>query len=101
MALAESAIKGKIGCTVKINSEHSRVDGILFSEAPSRVIASVKRSRLDQLVQAVVEHEVEMRIIGHVGGDRLVIEDDGSEIIRMTVGDAARRWGEAIEWFMK
>ena len=101
VTLAESAIKGQIGCTVKVNSEHSRVDGILFSEAPTRVIASVKRSHLGQLVRVVVEHEVEMRIIGHVGGDRLVIEDDGSEVIRMRVGDAARRWGEAIEWFMK
>ncbi len=101
VALAESAIKGKIGCTVKINSGDSRVDGILFSEAPTRVVATVRRTHLDQLVQLVVEHEAETRIIGHVGGDKLIIDDNGSEIIRMTVADADRRWSEAIERYMQ
>jgi len=100
VTLAESAIKGNIGCTVKINSEDARVEGILFSEAPSRVVASVKRTHLDQLVQLVVEQGVEMRIIGHVGGDRLVIEDDGVDIVRMTIDEAARLWGEALGCLM-
>lgn len=100
VTLAESAIKGNIGCRIKINSEDARVDGVLFSEAPGRVVASIKRASLDDLVNIVVEKEVEMRIIGKVGGDKIIIED-GTEVVRMTVQDAARRWGEAIECFMK
>ncbi len=100
VTLAESAIKGNMGCRVKINSEDTRVDGVLFSEAPGRVVASIKRTDLDNVVQIVVEKQVEMRIIGKVGGDKIIIED-GTEVVRMTVPDAARRWGEAIECFMK
>lgn len=100
VTLAESAIKGNIGCRVKINSEDTQVEGVLFSESPGRVVASIKRADLDNLVHLVVEKEVEMRIIGKVGGDKIIIED-GTEIVRITVQDAARRWGEAIECFMK
>jgi len=101
VAVAESAIKGNIGGGIRIRSNGARVDGILFSEAPGRVVASLKRANMDRLVQLVVEHGVEMRIIGAVGGDHLVFDDDGREIIRLRVTDASGLWGEAISCFMK
>ena len=101
VTVAESAIMGNVGCTIKINSQDGRVDGLLFSEAPGRVVASVKRTAMDRLVQLVVDYKVEMRIIGTVGGDELVIEDSGTEITRLPVREASRIWREAIECFMK
>ena len=92
VTVAESAIKGNVGCTIKINSQDARVDGLLFSEAPGRVVASVKRAAMDRLVELVVDHKVEMRIIGTVGGDELIIEDSGNEIARLPVGEASRVW---------
>lgn len=92
VTVAESAIKGNVGCTIKINSQDARVDGLLFSEAPGRVVASVKRAAMDRLVELVVDHKVEMRIIGTVGGDELIIEDSGNEIARLPVGEASRIW---------
>ncbi len=101
VTLAESSIKGNIGCNIKINSGEARTDGVLFSEAPGRVVASVKRADMGRLVQLVIENEVEMRIIGTVGGDEIQVEDSGIEIARLSVQEACRTWREAIECFMK
>ena len=101
VTLAESSIKGNIGCNIKINSGEARTDGVLFSEAPGRVVASVKRADMGRLVQLVIENEVEMRIIGTVGGDEIQVEDSGTEIAKLSVQEACRTWREAIECFMK
>ena len=101
VTLAESSIKGNIGCNIKINSGEARTDGVLFSEAPGRVVASVKRADMGRLVQLVIENEVEMRIIGTVGGDEIQVEDSGTEIARLSVQEVSRTWREAIECFMK
>lgn len=100
VTLAESSIKGSIGCNIKINPGEARIDGVLFSEAPGRVVASVKRDDMGNLVQFVVENEVEMRVIGTVGGDEIIIEDSGTEIVRLSVPVASKTWGEAIGCFM-
>ncbi|PKM76558.1 MAG: phosphoribosylformylglycinamidine synthase subunit PurL [Firmicutes bacterium HGW-Firmicutes-15] len=101
VAAVESAIKGNIGCGVRINTDDGRVDGVLFSEAPGRVVASLKRSNMDRLVQVVIENGVEMRVIGAVGGDSLLCDNNGKEIIRIPVLEASRIWGGAIDCFMK
>jgi phosphoribosylformylglycinamidine synthase len=97
----ESCIKGNIGCGIKIHTDAGRVDGVLFSEAPGRVVASLKRDNMDRLVQVVIEYGVEMRVIGAVGGDNVFCDNDGKEIIRLPVLEASRIWGEAIDCFMK
>lgn len=101
VTLAESSIQGRVGCTVKLNCGDFSKLGILFSEAPGRVVASVKRDDMDRLVQTVVELGVEMRIIGSVGGDQLIIEDNGVEIIRLPVQEASEIWEGTIGCFMK
>lgn len=101
VTIAESSIKGRIGCHIKLNCGEFSKEGILFSEAPGRVVASVKRADLDRLVQTVVEFGVEMRIIGTVGGDQLVFEDNVTEIIRLAVQEASETWEGAIGCFMK
>ncbi len=101
ITLAESAIKGKIGCHIKVNSHGARVDGLLFSESPGQVVISAKRSDMERLVQLAVEHQVEMRTIGTVGGDEIIIEDNDIEIICLSVQEASEIWSGAIERFMK
>lgn len=97
----ECAIKGNIGCGIRIHTDDGRVDGVLFSEAPGRAVASLKRDNMDRLVQVVIEYGVEMRVIGAVGGDNVFCDNDGKEIIRLPVLEASRIWGEAIDCFMK
>lgn len=101
VTVAESAIKGQIGCDIKINSGTGRLDGLLFSEAPSRVVASLRRSDMTRLVELVVEQGVEMRIIGSVGGPAFICEDNGLEIINLSVQEASAIWEGAIGCFMK
>ena len=84
-----------------INLNDARADGVLFSEAPGRIVASLKRDDLTRLVEIIVEHDVEMRVIGTVGGDDIVIADYGRELIRLPVNAATRVWEEAIACFMK
>jgi len=99
--LAESAIKGGIGCLVNLNLNHERSDGILFSEAPTRVVASLKREDMNRLVKIVVEQSTEMRIIGNVGGDDIVIADYGREMVRLPVQKATQIYEEAITCHMQ
>jgi phosphoribosylformylglycinamidine synthase len=101
VTVAESAIKGQIGCDIKINSGLGRVDGLLFSEAPGRVVASLRRADMTRLVEMVVEQGVEMRIIGEVGGPTLICEDNGTEIIKLSMQEAAAIWEGAIGCLMK
>ncbi len=101
VTVVESAIKGNIGCGIRIQTEGARVDGVLFSEAPGRVVASLKRDNMDRLVQVVIEYGVEMRVIGAVGGDNVLCDNNGQEIIRLPVLEASKIWGGSIDCFMK
>jgi phosphoribosylformylglycinamidine synthase len=101
VTVVESAIKGNTGCGIRIHTDGGRTDGVLFSEAPGRVVASLKRKNMDRLVQVVIEYGVEMRVIGAVAGDNILCDNNGEEIIRMPVSEATRLWGGAIDCFMK
>ncbi len=101
IAMAESAIKGSIGFEVDIPAEIKRWDGILFSEAPGRVVVSVKPSNIDQLVSEAQRSNVRALILGHVGGNDLVFRGNGEELVSLALAEAARIWEGAIECFMK
>jgi phosphoribosylformylglycinamidine synthase len=98
--VAECSIKGNQGCLINLNLNHERADGILFSEAPTRVVASLKREDMNRLVKIVVEQSTEMRIIGTVGGSDIVIADYGQEIVRLPVKAATQIYEEAIACHM-
>jgi hypothetical protein len=64
-------------------------------------VASLRRADMTRLVELVVEQGVEMRIIGEVGGPTLICEDNGTEIIKLSVQEAAAIWEGAIGCLMK
>jgi len=101
VTLAESAIKGGIGFTVNIDSGSKRVDGILFSEAPSRVVLSIKPEKIQELQQLAAGFSFEAHVLGQVGGTNMIFNNAGQEIINISVKDAANMWEEAIECYMK
>lgn len=101
VTLAECAISGSMGFTVDIRPDGRRMDAILYSEAPARVVASLPQSRLEALQKTADRHGVACSILGSTGGQRMEICYDGQAGINVTVEEAARAWGEAIECHMK
>ncbi len=100
-ALAESAIKGGIGFKVDWDFQEKRRDKILFSEAPSRVVASLNQDDLATVRTLSVQYGIEISVLGSVGGERMVFKDGGMEFVNLAVQDLAKIWGEAIECHMK
>jgi phosphoribosylformylglycinamidine synthase len=101
IALAESAIKGMKGFRIKWEWRGKRKDKILFSEAPGRVVVSLDEEDLASLSSLATQYEVEFHILGRVGSERMILEEDGIECVNLAVQDMTRIWGEAIECHMK
>lgn len=100
IALAECAIQGERGFVVNLESIAGRADGVLFSEAPTRVVVSVPRMLLGDVMALAEGHLIDARVLGEVGGDRLVYRVDGKEIINLALDEATSIWGGAIRCAM-
>jgi phosphoribosylformylglycinamidine synthase len=73
VALAECAMWGAIGASVRVPILHSpAVD--LFGEGPSRLVLSCRPRYAAALILLARQHGLPVDPLGTVGGDRLVIE---------------------------
>ena len=73
VALAECAMWGDVGATVRIAVDHSpAVD--LFGESPSRLVLTCRPRYAAALELLARQHGLPVATVGTVGGDRLVIE---------------------------
>ncbi|NLB18770.1 MAG: phosphoribosylformylglycinamidine synthase subunit PurL [Syntrophomonadaceae bacterium] len=98
VCLAESAIKGNLGAQVKLAlGDGSRCDGVVFGEAPSRVVVSASAAHLDRIRDKGKEVDISMMVIGKVGGQTLEVKVDEQVIIQQAIGELASIWGRAIE----
>jgi phosphoribosylformylglycinamidine synthase len=88
VAIAECCVTGPepLGVTVTLPGA-SRVDELLFGEAPSRIVVTTAPGDVERLIQVVGEWAIPARILGHVGGDRLELRV-GAEP-RVSLGVAA------------
>lgn len=100
IALAESAIAGNIGFKLDITTNNLRKDALLFSEAPSRVVVSLKPESIKELEKLAADFGIEVNIIGEVIGSSLVFNLDNEEVINIAVDKARQVWGEAIKCIM-
>ncbi len=82
IALAEMALRKKIGATVRL-SNHSDPFIALFSESPGRILITTTRDRVDQLINTAKFHRVKAKEIGTTGGDHF--EVDGQFVIDLAV----------------
>lgn len=103
VALAEccfgSAMLAPIGAQVEVVLG-GRADEVLFGEAPSRVVVSFDPSRLSDMEALAVKHRVPFKVIGQVGGNRLVVMANGRKLIDEDVATLHRLWQEAIPCLM-
>jgi len=69
LALAEMAVRGRVGCEVSAGSNHVA----LFNETPGRVLVCVGKDELDEVVSAAEQAGVPYSVLGIAGGRRIAI----------------------------
>ena len=95
VALAECAIAGSIGATLRIGSDGGdgglAPDRSLFSESAARAVVTLEQSRLDEFLALAGGLSVPATTLGRVGGDRLCVEFVGAAGTGMRAGAGAWR----------
>ena len=92
VALAESAIQGRLGLRGSGWLMAGRLDALLFGEAPSRIVVSLAPAQLPALQEIAERHRLPLTVLGQVGGDQIAIEG----VLGVPVLDAARAWMEPL-----
>ncbi len=79
VALAECCLAGKIGAEVAL-TENLRPSSILFGEAQSRIIVTIRKQKLDLVLQQLKNMQVPYKVLGNVGGEALGIAGVGWKV---------------------
>ena len=94
VALAESCIMNReqpIGAQVELTG-YQRADFALFGESQSRIMLSLDKRDMQQLIEICEQNDVAIKMIGTVGGDRLRI----GELIDVGLADLLDPYFETI-----
>ncbi|QHW31487.1 phosphoribosylformylglycinamidine synthase subunit PurL [Paenibacillus rhizovicinus] len=100
VAVAESAISGKLGAEVNVVTD-LRADAALFSESQSRILLSAKADQAAKLTQYLTEQGVPNATIGVVRSNGLTININGKPGVNATVEQLEKVWKDAIPCLMK
>jgi phosphoribosylformylglycinamidine synthase subunit PurL len=99
VTLAESCFSslGREAIGADVNLEETLdPETLLFSESPSRIVVSFSPSD-SSAVQAIAErNQVPYALLGRVGGTRLTIAVNGSQVIKSDVADLEAAWRGAL-----
>ncbi len=96
VALAECSINGNVGALVETEIK-GRPDAFLFGEVHSCIVVTCAPRHLAQVEAVARERNVPYRLLGEVGGERLVIREPGGRVlIDQPVGEMRRLWQESI-----
>ncbi|MBJ6361170.1 phosphoribosylformylglycinamidine synthase subunit PurL [Paenibacillus sp. GCM10012307] len=98
-ALAESAISGKLGAQVNVQSD-LRPDIALFSESQSRILLTAKPEQAETLNKWLAEQGVVSAEIGIVKGTELNIQVNGQPAVQAPVEQLEKVWKDAIPCLM-
>ena len=87
---------------VQLFLDASRLDALLFGESQSRVVLSVKKEMVDQVLNRAWDSGIPAMKIGTVGGDRFVIDVEQGQWskgcrIDLPVDQLYDRWAFSIE----
>ncbi len=102
VCLTESCItdsgrmKGAILELGELKKRDMRLDDILFGEAPSRIVVSLKSSNLRRLEKIAEKHAISCCKLGKVGGKNLTVKSDNLEVINLSLGELSNAWRNAI-----
>ncbi|MEK6713876.1 MAG: phosphoribosylformylglycinamidine synthase subunit PurL [Nitrospirota bacterium] len=103
VAIAECCMrsedKGNIGALIDL-SDDIRPDALLFGETQSRIIITVTPENVKALEDAAKTMNTPVKVIGKVGGERLVIRHKSTTVIDLAVEDMADTWRKAIPGYL-
>ncbi len=104
VALAEMAIGGPgvpLGAAVTLERS-MRADALLFGETQSRILLAIPPSAVPGVLEAARTHGAPARLVGRVGGDRLVIRDPrGTRLVEAAVTELAATWRGALPTLLR
>jgi phosphoribosylformylglycinamidine synthase len=69
----------------------------LFGESPSRIIVTLKEQHLAALAEIAKRHGVPCLTLGRSGGDQLIVNVDGRELMRESIEALSARWREEFD----
>jgi phosphoribosylformylglycinamidine synthase len=90
IALAESCLRGGVGCEIALTGEDAFTE--LFSESAGRAVVSVKHGREDDFAALCTAHEVPSTALGVTGGETLTV--DGS--FEVPLDELTRVWQDTL-----
>ena len=101
VCLTESCItngKQLIGAVVELDNVggEARLDEILFGEAPSKIVVSLKEKNLKKLEKIAKKYSIPLFKLGTVQGRRLIIKKKGRQLIDVPVDMLSDTWRNAI-----
>lgn len=73
ITLLESAMVNGLGADIEMRDDNMRPDALLFGEAQSRIVVSIRPEHQDAFEALMNEMKVPAELIGNVGGDTLSI----------------------------
>jgi phosphoribosylformylglycinamidine synthase len=101
VALSESAISGKLGAKVAVDTA-LRTDIALFSESQSRVLLSAKAADVDAILAIAKANGTPATVIGEVVAEaNIQIQVNGQTAIDTAVATIESTWREAIPCLMQ
>lgn len=102
VCLAESCITNAgrmIGAVVDLDAakkDDMRLDDVLFGEAPSRIVVSLKSDDIGKLEEIAKKHSAPCYKLGKVGGDKFILQYNKSELINLPAAKLSDAWRNAI-----
>jgi phosphoribosylformylglycinamidine synthase len=99
VALAESCFsslgRASVGAEIELTGELSST-AELYSESPSRIVISFEPEARERVEAIAREHDCPLRLIGTVGGTRLVINVNGEECISQEIDELEKLWQTSL-----
>lgn len=102
VTLSESCISNsdrKIGAVIDLN-ENMRTDALLFGETQSRIIITASPAKIDSLKNVLEGYKIPYTLIGRVGGERLIINNNSSRLIDISIDNLNNAWRDSIRNMM-
>jgi phosphoribosylformylglycinamidine synthase II len=93
ISLIECCMQNELGIEIKVPDKEEMMIPFLFSEAPSRVIVSVKNKNASRLERICKRNEIACNLLGNVAGNKVIIGDR----IELEVSEIKKIWNGALE----